>query len=103
MQQEKDTTNIENVIESTAQESVNYRFATDMDKELHDFVVELLAKNSIPRVSPIRKLFKNIKEGGVTYLQSFMFEEVPNKLSVNSQLTNNQHEQRQTNNNQVQD
>lgn len=111
MQQEKDTTETSQVIiqeEGTQQNATNevkddnYRFASDMDKELHDEVVGLLSKFGFSRVALIRKVFRNVKNGGEAYLKKFMFEEVPDVSSMSSQLTKSDYD-RQTNNPSIQD
>lgn len=100
MEQKKDTTQDENVninVILNEEKSQEYRFATSIDRELHDEVMEFLSEKGITRVGVIRQLFEKIRNDRAGFLKNFLFA-VPSDLAIKSQLTNNYDENRQTDN-----
>lgn len=100
MEQKKDTSNAENVNTNVIldeEKSQEYRFATTIDKELHDEVMDFLSEKGITRVGVIRQLFEKIRNDRAGFLKNFLFA-VPSDLSINQSQKNNYNENRQTDN-----
>jgi len=102
MNQKKDTTNDKNVITNVIieeEKSQEYRFATSIDKILHDEAVEFLSEKGITRVGVIRMLFEKIRNDRERFLKEFLFA-VPSDLALNQsqQKQPYDYENRQTDN-----